>query len=71
MNGILLEPFKSSTEVLGRQNYPTFSCLAPILKDLRDRLDIKVDDSSVLKAVKSAMINNFNQRYQDVDVKLL
>ena len=44
----LLEPFKNATEVLNGQKYPTLSCLAPILKDLRDKLAINADDSNVV-----------------------
>lgn len=67
----LLEPFKNATEVLSGQKYPTLSCLAPILEDLRDKLAVQPDDSSVLKATKSAMLKDFDDRYQDADVQLL
>ena len=67
----LLEPFKNATEVLSGQKYPTLSCLAPILKDLRDKLIVNADDSNVLKTAKSAMLKDFDDRYQSADVQLL
>ena len=67
----LLEPFKDAIEVLSGQRYPTLSCLAPILKDLRDKLAVKADDSNVLKTAKKAMMKDFDDRYQDGDVQLL
>ena len=67
----LLEPFKNATEVLSGQKYPTPSCLAPILKDLRDKLIVNADDSSVLKTAKSVMLKDFDNRYQSADVQLL
>ena len=48
----LLEPFKDATEVLSVQRYSTLFCLAPILKDLRDKLAVKADNSNVLKTAK-------------------
>ena len=30
-----LEPFKDSTEILSGQQYPTLSCVGPILADLK------------------------------------
>ena len=38
-----LEPFKNVTEVLSGQKYPTLSYLAPILKDLKDKLAVIVN----------------------------
>lgn len=67
----LLEPFKNTTEVLSGQKYPTLSCLALILKDLRDKLAVNTDNSNVLKTAKSAMLKDFDDRYQNPDVQLL
>ena len=67
----LLEPFKDATEVLSGQRYPTLSCLAPILKDLRDKIAIKADDSDMLKIAKGAMMRDFDDRYIDTNVQLL
>ena len=58
--------FKNSIKVLSRQRYPTLSCLAPVLQDLKDKLIVKFNDSSVLKATKSAVKKNFDDRYQHV-----
>ena len=68
----LLEPYiKDATTVFSGQKYPTLSCLAPLLKDLRDKLAVKADDSNVLKTAKVEMIKDFDERYQDPNVQLL
>ena len=64
----LLEPFKNANEVLSGQKYPTLSYLAPILRYLRDELTVKPDGCRVLKAAKSAMRRDFDDRYQDADI---
>ena len=38
---------------------------------MRDKLAINADDSNVLKTAKSAMLKDFDDRYQDPDVELL
>ena len=38
---------------------------------MRDKLAISADDSNVLKTAKSAMLKDFDNRYQDPDVELL
>ena len=53
------------------QKYPTLLCLAPILKDFNNKLAVKPDEPSALKAAKSAMLRDFDDRYQDADVQLL
>ena len=67
----LLKPFKNVTEVLSDQKYPTLSCLALIIKDLRNKLAAKLDDSSVLKAAKSTVLKDFDDRNHNGDVQLL
>ena len=48
----------------------TLSCLAPILKDLRDKLAIKADDSNMLKIAKGAMMKDFDDRFLDTNMQL-
>ena len=67
----LLGPFKTTTEVLSWQKYLTLSCLAPIPNNLRDKLAVKPDDSSMLKAAKLAMLRDCDDRYSEGNVQLL
>ena len=67
----LLGPFKSSTEVLSGQKYPTLSCLAAILSDLNCKLVDQPGESSALRAIKLAMRRDFNERYQNENVQAL
>ena len=67
----LLGPFKSSTEVLSGQKYPTLSCLAAILSDLKCKLADQPGESSTLRAIKLTMRRDFNERYQNENVQAL
>ena len=68
----LLEPYiKDATAVFSAQKYLILSCLVSLLKDLRDKLAFKADDSNVLKTTKVEMIKVIDDRYQDPNMQLL
>ena len=67
----LLEPFKDSTEILSGQQYPTLSCLGPILADLKEKVEQKDSDSKAIKSAKAAIREDLNQRYLDPSLVLL
>ena len=64
----MLDSFRSATEILSGQKYPTFSCLGPILADLREKIVDKSQDPAILKSAKCAMRTDLSERYQDTDV---
>ena len=67
----LLEPFKDSTEILSGQQYPTLSCLGPILADLKEKVEQKDSDFKAIKSAKAAIREDLNQRYLDPSLVLL
>jgi len=67
----LLEPFKDSTEILSGQQYPTLSCLGPILADLKEKVEQKDSDSKAIKSAKAAIREDLNQMYLDPSLVLL
>ena len=60
----LLKCFKGATEILSGQNYPTSSLILPILRRMKTHLDIKADDSKMVKDVKALMSDKLETRYQ-------
>ena len=50
-----LEPFKDTTEILSGQQYPTLSCVGPILADLKEKAEQKDGDSRAIQSVKAAV----------------
>lgn len=67
----ILEPFKDSTEILSGHQYPTLSCLGPILADLKEKIEQKDEDSRAVKLVKAAIDEDLNQRYVEPSLILL
>ena len=66
-----LEPFKDSTEILSGQQYPTLSCVGPILADLKEKAEQKDGDSRTIKSVKAAVDEDLNQRNLEPSLVLL
>ena len=66
-----LEPFKDTTEILSGQQYPTLSCVGPILADLKEKAEQKDGDSRAIQSVKAAVDEDLNQRYLEPSLVLL
>lgn len=67
----LLQPFKIATQTLSSDKYPTQGLILPVLKKLSLALEIRPDDSVMIKAMKADMTMQLESRTTDKDYALV
>ena len=68
----VMKPLVEITEVLGGQKYVSVSSLRPIIHKLKNTyLSPCASDNRVAKMLRSKMLNNFQRRYDEQQMKLL
>ena len=65
---IVLKELKTATTIICEQHSPSISMIQPVLSKLKRSLTIQDSDSALVKAVKTAALQNLNTRYLDNDL---
>ena len=65
---VVLKDLKTATTIIYEQHSPSISIIPPVLSNLKRSLTIQENNSALVKAVKTAALQNLNTHYLDNDL---
>ena len=68
---MLLQPFEAATVMTSSQRKPTSGMILPMLEQMKVRMHIHEDDSTLIRKSKQAISDDLNKRYLDKQEMLL
>ncbi|CAF3573381.1 unnamed protein product [Rotaria sp. Silwood1] len=59
---VLLQPFKTGSEILSSENEPTLHLVLPFLKRFKQACEVKISDKEPIKKIKRALLEKLDEK---------